>query len=79
MIEQLSLFSHDLPPLGLRDVVRVIAEDWIGEVAQVWPGHDYYAVFAWNWRGPMTAGLPVYRRDELELRSEAVRVEVWKR
>ena len=56
-----------LPPLRLRDRVRVRSEDWIGEVAQVWPGRDWYAVFAWDWRGPIDAVLPVYRRDELEL------------
>jgi hypothetical protein len=66
MIEQLPLLSHGLSPLALNDRVRVVAEDWEGVIAQIWPGRDYYAVFAWNWRGSITAGLPVFRRDELE-------------
>lgn len=65
--EQLGLFSQNLPPLRLRQKVRVIAEGWDGEIVQVWPGRDHFAVFSWTWRGPITAGLPVYRRDELEL------------
>ena len=65
--EQLSLLSHDLAPLQLRDQVRVIAEDWEGRVAQIWSGRDHYAVFSWTWCGPIDAGLPIYRRDELEL------------
>ena len=50
MIEQLPLLAHDLPPLALRDRVRT-PEGWVGEVAQVWPGRDWYAVFAWGWVG----------------------------
>lgn len=68
--EQLPLLSHNLPPLVLRSRVRVIAEGWDGWVAQLWPGHDWYAVFSWTWRGPIDAGLPTYRRDELELIEE---------
>jgi hypothetical protein len=67
MIEQQLLLSDNLPPLKLKDRVRVAAEDWEGEVAQIWPGRDWYAVFSWTWRGPISAGLPTYRRDELEL------------
>mgnify|MGYP000308273360 CR=1 FL=1 len=48
--EQLPLLSHNLPPLNLRDRVRT-PEGWIGEVAQVWPGRDWYAVFSWEWLG----------------------------
>ncbi len=73
--EQLS-FAALLPPLGLRNVVRTPA-GWIGEVVQVWPGHDYYVVFAF--RLPMHKPLPTYRRDELEIRPEEERAEVWKR
>ena len=65
-IEQLPLLSHDLPPLALRDRVRT-PEGWIGEIAQVWPGRDWHAVFAWEWHGPIAAPLPSFRRDELEL------------
>lgn len=65
-VEQLPLLSHGLEPLRLNDRVRVIAEGWEGEVAQIWPGRDWYAVFSWTWRGPITAALPTYRRDELE-------------
>lgn len=65
--EQLPLLSHDLAPLQLRDRVRVTAEGWEGTVAQIWPGRDHYAVFSWTWTGPITAGLPIYRRDELEV------------
>ena len=65
--EQLPLLSHNLAPLKLRDRVRVIGEGWEGTVAQIWPGRDYYAVFSWTWHGPVTAPLPHYRRDELEL------------
>lgn len=65
-LEQLSLLSHGLEPLTLNQRVRVIAEDYIGVVAQVWPGHDHYAVYTVPWRGPMDKGLPIYRRDELE-------------
>jgi len=66
MIEQLPLLSHDLPPLSLRDRVRT-PEGWIGEIAQVWSGRDWYAVFAWEWVGSIAAPLPSFRRDELEL------------
>lgn len=70
-IEQLPLLSHDLPPLALRDRVRT-PEGWVGEVAQVWSGRDWYAVFAWEWVGSapdrtITSPLPTFRRDELEL------------
>ena len=65
--EQLPLLSHDLAPLQLRDQVRVISEGWEGRVAQIWPGRDWYAVFSWTWHGPIDAGLPIYRREELEL------------
>ncbi len=68
--KQLPLLSHDLTPLKLRDRVRVIAEGWEGRIAQIWPGRDHYAVFSWTWHGPVTAGLPIYRRDELELIEE---------
>jgi hypothetical protein len=69
--EQLPLFSHDLAPLQLRDRVRVIAEDYEGWVAQIWPGRDWYAVFSWDWPGSapgrsITSPLPTFRRDELE-------------
>lgn len=64
--EQLPLLSYDLPPLALHQRVRVIAEDYIGEVAQVWEGHDHYAVYTVPWRGKFDEGLPIYRRDELE-------------
>lgn len=71
MIEQLPLLSAGLPPLQLGQRVRVIAEDWEGEVVQIWPDHDSYAVFAWEWPGSapgrtITSALPAYRRDELE-------------
>jgi hypothetical protein len=66
MAEQLSLLSHGLEPLSLRQRVRTTA-GWVGFIAQVWPGRDWYAVFAWNIPGQsLTAGLPVFRRDELE-------------
>jgi len=68
--EQLPLLSHNLTPLRLRDRVRVTAEGWEGRIAQIWPGRDWYAVFSWDWKGPITAGLPIYRRDELELIEE---------
>lgn len=64
--EQLPLFSHGLAPLGLGQRVRVITEDWEGEVAQINIPGDRYAVFSWTWHGPITAGLPIFRRDELE-------------
>lgn len=64
--EQLPLLSFGLEPLTLHQRVRVVAEDYIGVVAQIWPGRDYYAVYTTPWRGPMSAGLPIYRRDELE-------------
>ena len=64
--EQLPLLSFDLPPLALNQQVRVIAEDYVGTVAQVWPGHDHYAVYTVPWRGKFDEGLPIYRRDELE-------------
>ncbi len=75
MIEQLPLLAHDLPPLALRDRVRT-PEGWIGEIAQVWPGRDWYAVFAWGWVGSapgrtVTSPLPSFRRDELERVREA--------
>jgi hypothetical protein len=66
MLEQLPLLSHGLSPLTLNDRVRVIAEDWEGVIVQTWEGHDHYAVFSHTWRGPITAGLPIFRRDELE-------------
>ena len=75
--DQLPLFSHNLPSLKPKDVVRVIAEDWIGEVAQIWPGRDHYVVFAKSL--PMYRPLPTYRRDELELLGEEERVKVWER
>ena len=65
-IEQLSLLSHGLEPLQLGQRVCVVAEDYIGVIAQVWEGHDHYAVYSVPWRGPMDKGLPIYRRDELE-------------
>lgn len=65
--EQLPLLSHNLAPLKLRDRVRVTAEGWEGTVAQIWPGRDWYAVFRWDWQGPITAGLPIYRREDLEV------------
>jgi hypothetical protein len=70
--EQLSLLSHDLPPLKLRDKVRVTAEGWEGTVAQLWPGRDWFAVFSPTWPGSapdrtITSPLPSFRRDELEL------------
>jgi hypothetical protein len=64
--EQLPLLSFGLEPLALHQRVRVIAEDYEGVVAQVWEGHDHYAVYTTPWRGPMDKGLPIYRRDELE-------------
>lgn len=64
--EQLPLLSHNLPPLNLRDRVCT-PEGWIGEIAQVWAGRDWYAVFSWDWHGPIAAPLPSFRRDELEL------------
>ena len=76
MAEQLSLFSHGLPPLKLKDVVRT-PEGLIGEITQVWPGRDYYVVFAKSL--PMDKPLPTYRRDELELLPETERPQVWKR
>lgn len=78
--EQLSLLNHGLAPLALKQRVCTPA-GWVGVVAQVWPGHDHYAVFAWDIPGQcMTAGLPIFRRDELEalpiLDDEAERVAV---
>ena len=64
--DQLPLLSHGLSPLQLGSRARVVAEDWEGVVAQIWPGRDYYALFSWTWHGPLTAGLPTFRRDELE-------------
>ena len=64
--DQLPLLSHGLSPLQLGSRVRVVAEDYIGVVAQVWENHDHYAVYSVPWRGPMGKGLPIYRRDELE-------------
>ena len=72
--DQLPLFSHNLPPLRPRDVVRT-PEGWIGEVAQIWPGRDHYVVFAKSL--PMSKPLPTYRRDELELLPETERQNVW--
>lgn len=66
MIEQLSLLSAGLAPLKLNDRVRVIAENWEGVIAQIWPGRDWYAVYA-HGRGSLSALMPTYRRDELEL------------
>lgn len=71
-IEQLNLLSHGLEPLKLKDRVRVTAESWDGEIAQIWPGRDWYAVFSWTWHGPISATLPTYRRDELELLEPAL-------
>lgn len=65
-IEQLPLLSHGLEPLQLHQRVRVIAEDYEGVIAQIWQGHDHYAVYTTPWRTPMDKGLPIYRRDELE-------------
>lgn len=65
-IEQLSLLSHDLPPLALHQRVWVRAEAYEGVIAQTWEGHDHYAVYTTPWRTPMDKGLPIYRRDELE-------------
>ena len=67
--EQLPLLSHDLPPLRLRDRVRVVAERYEGVIAQIWPGRDWYVVFSWDRGGP-SQSLPSYRRDELELIEE---------
>ena len=64
--EQLPLLSHDLPPLKLRDQVRT-PEGWIGEIAQINLPGERYAVFSWTWSGPVTARLPLFRRDELKL------------
>lgn len=66
MPEQLPLLSFGLVPLALHQRVRVIAEDYEGVVAQIWPGRDYYAVYTTPWRGRFDQGLPIYRRDELE-------------
>lgn len=65
-IEQLSLLSHGLAPLQLNARVWVRTEGYEGVVAQVWQGHDHYAVYTTPWRTPMDKGLPIYRRDELE-------------
>ena len=54
MIEQLPLLAHNLPPLALRDRVRT-PEGWVGEVAQVWSGRDWYVVFSWDWRDLVAA------------------------
>lgn len=71
--EQLSLLSHNLPPLRLHQKVRLIAEGWEGEIVQMGPPYEagdvvreWYAVGAWPPRGPLHALLPIYRRDELE-------------
>lgn len=74
-VEQLPL-SALLPPLCLRQKVRVIAEGWDGEIAQVWPGRDWYAVWSWDWPGSapgrtITSALPSFRRDELEAIDDA--------
>lgn len=79
-IKQLSLLNHGLEPLTFNARVRTPA-GWVGVVAQLWPGHDWYAVFAWDIPGQrITAGLPIFRRDELEalpiLDDEAERVAV---
>lgn len=68
--QQLPL-SACLPPLKLRDKVRT-PEGWVGVVAQIWPGRDWYAVFSPTWPGSapgrtITSPLPSFRRDELEL------------
>ena len=76
-VEQPSLFAHNLPPLKPGDLVHVIAEDWIGEVVQIWPGRDHYVVFAKSL--PMSKPLPIFRRDELELLPDGDRAEVWER
>lgn len=55
--EQLPLLAHNLPPLALRDRVRT-PEGWIGEIAQVWPGRDWHAVFAWEWVGSAPVCIP---------------------
>lgn len=65
MIEQLSLLSHGLEPLQLSQRVWVIAEGWDGVIAQVWPGRDWYAVFAFG-QGAIDKALPTFRRDELD-------------
>jgi len=65
-LEQRSLLSHGLAPLQLGMRVRVVAEQYDGVIAQIWPGRDHYAVYSVPWRGPMDKGLPIYRRDELE-------------
>jgi hypothetical protein len=65
-VEQLPLLSHGMEPLKLNRRVRVIAEDYEGVIAQIWPGHDHYAVYTVPWRGRFDQGLPIYRRDELE-------------
>lgn len=66
-VDQPSLLSFGLSSLQLDQRVRVIAEGWDGVVAQVWPGRDWFAVFAWRMPGhSIYAPLPVYRRDELE-------------
>lgn len=71
IIEQLSLLSAGLPPLRLGQKVRVIAEGWDGVVAQIPTTPDgAYAVFSPTWHGPIDAGLPIYRRDELEMVDE---------
>ncbi len=68
--QQLPLFGHNLPPLKLRDRVRVIAEGYIGTIAQINIPGDRYAVYTVPWRGQPHETLPVYRRDELELINE---------
>lgn len=65
MIEQLSLLSHGLAPLTLNDRVRVIAEGYEGVIAQIWPGRDWYAVYA-HGRGSLWEPMQTYRRDELD-------------
>lgn len=75
MLTQLPLFSHALPALKPGDVVLVRAAGYIGVIAQIWPGRDYYVVF--SMRRPMSEPSPTYRRDELDLLPDAYRSEAW--
>lgn len=62
--EQLPLLSHGLAPLHLNARVRTPA-GWEGVVAQIWPGRDWYLVYADTLS--MWKPLPSFRRDELEV------------
>ncbi len=65
--EQLSLLSHNLAPLRLGQRVHVRALGYEGQIAQIWPGRDWYTVFSWTGGpGRYNEGLPIYRRDELD-------------